>query len=57
MAILSVGISPSKRREPKANEDPRTVRAMGGIISECRAGINRNGGRDQIGMVGGIKSE
>jgi hypothetical protein len=27
------------------------------VISECRAGINRNGGRDQIGTVGGIKSE
>lgn len=49
MAILSVGIGPSKRKKPKANE--------GGIISERRAEISRNGGRDQIGMVGAISSE
>ena len=26
------------------------ARALGGIISECRAGINRNDGRDQPGI-------
>jgi transposase len=37
--------------------DPPGPRPLGGIISECRAGTDRNGGRDQIGIVGGIKSE
>jgi hypothetical protein len=57
MAILPVGIGPSKRRQPKASEDPPSPAQVGGIISERRAGTDRNGGRDQIGMVGGIKSE
>jgi hypothetical protein len=28
---------------------------VGEIISECRAGSNRNGGRDHSGMVGDIE--
>ncbi len=34
-----------------------TVRGLGGIIPECRAGTSRNGGRHQIGMTGAISSE
>jgi hypothetical protein len=46
MAILSVGIGPSKRREPKASEDPHPWAAS-----------SRNAARGLIGTVGGIRSE
>src|SRR5208282_2773512 len=62
MAILSVGIGPSKRRQPKASEDPHPwaassrnaarglIGTVGGIKSEWWAASNRNDGRDHVGI-------